>query len=105
MKDQLYIRRENEADEIYRNLTRDISAVAIRINKGVYIFPFLSDMQAIVQIFRVREPAEGISLMLMPAIDDESYLRPLTDIIAKYSFELVSEEEAKEMMMLVPTGR
>ncbi|MBS3155089.1 hypothetical protein J4404_01175 [Candidatus Woesearchaeota archaeon] len=103
MKDQMYILRGKNLEEIYKNLRGDLGSVAMQINEGSYIYPYPSDLQAIVNIGFQRETQEVIGLKFMPAIEDEILLKNLTDIIKKYKFELVDEQEAKEAIFVIPT--
>jgi hypothetical protein len=102
MMDQIYILIGKDLEETYQKLQRDLSSVAMEINNGGYIFPYPSDLQAIIQIVHNKEN-NMIGLKFMPAIEDKELLKPLTDIINQYNFKPVAKRQAEEMVFIIPT--
>ena len=101
MIDQTYSLKGKNLDDTYKDLQRDLGSISMQINKWTYIYPYPSDLQAIVNIRYQKEPEENIELKFMPAVPDEGLLKRITDIIKKYEFKLVNSEEAKEMLMFI----
>lgn len=69
------------------------------------MYPYPSDLKAMVSIEYEKEHPQSIELKLIPALSiiEEEEIKDVIDIIKNYPFKWIGKKEPKEDIFVIPT--